>query len=374
MFIDANSDTRSTGDSGYGGDVTIRVVNNGTGSGYAVTRSIPVYVASNLPAGQYTVTFSEPLAAGYRFTYPPPNPVNRSLIVTVGPSCSPSGPEAVCNIGNVYNLNAGVTNFLQAWLQSIGSDMRWDSGFNNPLPSGKYASIPAADGMPGIIFSGASTPNFGSGQASQTYNWKVGNSANPEVFTQTHSLIPTSYRFLLETAQGSGITPAAIASVDSSLAHGIYKTDGNITINTPVTFGSGNFIILINGNLTINSRIIVPVGSTAIFSAKGNITVNRTVGEGAASAAPTIEGLYSADNNFIADGANNCPTVDLRLNVAGSVIANAGRTGGTFANNRTLCIDNSSYPSVSFIERPDFILNYPSMVSQTARAWQDVAP
>jgi hypothetical protein len=84
--------------------------------------------------------------------------------------------------------------------------------------------------------------------------------------------------------------------------------------------------------------------------------------------------LYSADNDFIADGANSCPAADLRLNIGGSVVANAGRSNGTFVNNRDLCAGNSSNHSVSFIERPDFMLNYPHFVKQNIRVWQEVAP
>jgi hypothetical protein len=250
------------------------------------------------------------------------------------------------------------------------------------LPSASvYASVPVTTGQkPGIIFSGAFSPNFGinSTTASQTYNWKVGGSSSTtrEVFTDTHSLIPTSYRFLLETASSSGLTPAVITDVNSSLIHGIYQINGNTTLSgAGITFGAGNYIILINGDLTIKERITVPTGSTVIFSSSGNITIDKSIGEASiSSTTPTIEGIYSADNKFVADGNKNCPTSDLRLNIAGSVIANAGRTGGTFVNNRTLCNNNSFYPSVSFIERPDFMLSFPSLVRQTTRAWQDVAP
>ena len=118
--------------------------------------------------------------------------------------------------------------------------------------------------------------------------------------------------------------------------------------------------------------------------------VNSSIGETAATECNiathvgcTIEGLYSADNNFYAKWPNNindCSGVaDLRLNVAGTVIANAGRgmpghISGTFVNNRTLCANNSTYPSVSFIERPDFLLNYPEMVKVSTKVWQEVAP
>jgi hypothetical protein len=161
------------------------------------------------------------------------------------------------------------------------------------------------------------------------------------------------------------------------LTNGVYSIDGDLTLNDPLndplngtgyTFTGGkNFVILVKGNVYINEKILVDKGSTLVISASKDITVNSSVRQ--------IEGLYSADGKFTINTASNCPgTPDIKLNVAGTVIANAGRTGGTFVNNRTLCGGNSTNPSVSFIERPDFILNYPSLVRQTTRAWQDVAP
>jgi hypothetical protein len=251
------------------------------------------------------------------------------------------------------------------------------NNFFKPIPPATYISVPfAPDIPPGVVFTGASTYN---GQASATpYDWKVGSPNYPEFFTDTHSNIPTSYTFLVSTAQALNIplTPT-ISSVDSSIKPGIYvTTDEGLTINSPITFGTGNFVILVNGDLNINAGITVPVGSTAVFSVKRDITVSKTVGEAASSTSSTIEGLYSADHSFIADGDRGlyCPTEDKRLNVAGSVIANAGRQGGAFVNNRSLCADNSTDPSVSFTERPDFMLNYPSFVKQIPRAWQEMAP
>lgn len=365
IFNDVNSDTKSVGDSNYTGAFSVSL----TGGTVSYPAPAGNYLISSLPSGQYTVTFGG-LAGNYRFTYPPNN-LGYSLTVNVGTSCSfPITSEASCSLGtsgSIANLNAGVVSTITSalpWIQSVGSDLRLDNGFSSAIPSGKYASVPGTGGMPGIIFSGKTSPSFGLGQASQNqFNWQVGSFSNPELFTTSHSIIPTSYNFLSETAQGSGINPAT-AAINNSLSHGIYKIDGNLNINAPVTFGTGNFIILINGNLNINANITVLPGSTVIFSAFG-ITVGSNVTE--------IEGLYSADGNFTVNGAGGCPgTPDSQLNVAGSVIANAGRHGGTFVNNRNLCGNNSTLPSVTFTERPDFMLNYPSMVKQIPRSWQEL--
>ncbi|MBI2613413.1 MAG: hypothetical protein HYW62_01450 [Candidatus Levybacteria bacterium] len=388
IFNDVNSDTKSIGDSNYTGAIAItRLPASGSYSSPVGTGN---YSFNSLPSGQYAITYSG-LPAGYSFTYPT-TPGN-SLIVNVGAGCSvPITSEASCSSGNIINLNSGVTNLASAWFQSAGSDMRWDAGFTNILPSGKYASIPGTGGMPGVIFSGKTAPFFGNGQASPNpFNWQVGSFSYPDVFTDTHNLIYTSYRFLLDTVNASAIAKKGAESLcsngdafncawNANVEHGVYWINSDLNLN-----GSGyafppnqNYVILINGNLNINEKISVPNTSTVIFSAKGNITVDRSIGEQASSANPTIQGLYSADVNFIADGANSCPTVDLRLNIAGTVVANAGRgiggPTGTFINNRTLCANNSSYPSVSFIERPDFMLHYPSLSGYIPRAWQNVAP
>jgi hypothetical protein len=385
-----NSDGKSIGDSNYTGSFSVSSVGSISYPGNGT------YQISNLQPGQYQITFSG-LPSGFIFTYPP-----SSFIVQVGSPCScPRNSEAACTSGtctlngsgSISNLNAGVTNIADPWFQSTGSDMRWDSGFSNILPQNKFASILGTGGMPGIIFSGKTTPSFGGGSASESpFNWIVGSFANPDVFTDTHNLIPTSYIFLLETVDASAITKKGITdlcgngnsfscTLNPSLVHGVYWIDNNLTLTgLGYTFPANqNYVILINGNLNINEKIHIPVGSTVIFSAKGDITVNKDIGEGVSSAAPTIEGLYSADGNFIADGNNNCPTVDLRLNVAGTVVANAGRTNGgrnngTFVNRRDLCSQNANFPSVTFIERPDFMLNYPSLAGYNPRSWREVAP
>ena len=404
LFNDPNhtADSNGTGVSDYTDSFTVSSVPaasvdqnvNGPGS----------YRISNLPAGTYIITFGG-LPAGEGVTY------LSSPGVTIGTPCqvpltNPLGTEATCATippgknclqasdncsGSVSNLNAGVAASNEsAWIQTTGADLRLDKGtFVNLLPPATYTSVPFVGipgAVPGVIFTGEKTfphPNYGSGQASPT-NWSVGSPQFPELFTDTHGNIPTSYTFLVSTAQASSIplTPT-ISSVDSSIQPGIYMTGGDLTIDSPVTFGTGNFVILVNGSLDIKAKITVPVGSTAVFSVKDDITVDKAFGEAHGTVCNTtthagcdIEGLYSADHSFIADGdsGNNCPTEDLRLNVAGSVIANAGRGVGVFENKRSLCADNSTDPSVSFTERPDFMLNYPSFVRQIPRAWQELAP
>ncbi|MBI2028707.1 MAG: hypothetical protein HYT07_03820, partial [Candidatus Levybacteria bacterium] len=182
--------------------------------------------------------------------------------------------------------------------------------------------------------------SFGTGGGRANPNdWLIeGTSWERDFFTDSRNSVPTSYGFLLSTAQGSGITPIDLGSNASYctsgglsdcklnpglITNGIYIVNGHLTITDAnnVFDGDRDFVILVDGDLTINTDITVDTGSTVVFSASGDIIVNENTG-----ANDFIEGLYSADK-------------------------------------------------VKFTERPDFIVNYPEFVKQTSpRVWREVAP
>ncbi|MDO8658464.1 MAG: hypothetical protein Q7K55_06990 [Candidatus Levybacteria bacterium] len=377
------------------------------------------------------------------------------------PNVNPSGEklDATCTIGfSIENLNFGISKVFP-WFQGTGGDIRIDSsigggpGFNDSLPSSgnncggsdypsNYASIydrsappPDTDfsNSPGVIFSGDPNPlvfaNFGSGQAS-TENWYVGNTQTstwPETFKPVRpGVIRTSYNYYATTIRQNGTPTTPLSSAQCGVGDisnctlpanlpngayiadtdGVYSKDTNVTLNswTPT---NGNYLFLIDGDLTINGDIKIKVGSTATFSVSGNIIVDKNVGAPLANCNETdqsrcicdvtredqrycnIEGFYSTDNSFIinnkaADSPNSgnvCGSVggaqkDLRLNIAGSIVVNAGlnQTPGTLKNNRDLCNGNAICPAFAIIERPDFILNAPDLIKHPNFVWQEIAP
>ena len=356
-----------------------------------------------LASGTYTVCFINP-PTGYQLTFPIPF-ITANFSVSVGTSCdasngnpvSPPSPlAATCDVNNnIINLNFGITNSVP-WIQSMGLDMRIDSGYSQSIPKGQYASLKNSKGVPGIIFSGDWFPTFGEGEASEApYNWSVGGPTKPkiDVYTAHHYLVTTSYDWQLSNSKDYGLKTTDLTTyctgdlinctLPSDFPHDLYLADDNLNLNSYTFTDNQNYVILVNGDLRIKGNIKIDIGSTATFSVKGNIYVNEDVGESDPSSTITnIDGFYSTDKDFIVEGTNgiNCPTADKRLNIGGSVVTNASLSKdpliakGKFINNRDLCENNLLYPSIYFSERLDLILNAPLLIQQVTRIYKEVPP
>ena len=310
-------------------------------------------------------------------SYPPRIVVVYDNPPTPTPTTIPTPTPTPAPAGNIVNLNFGITN-LNPWMQSVCGDIRIDEGINNPVPSGHRSNTTNAScPNPGIIFSGDGAYTFGQGQASST-NWIVGGTVYPEVFRTTpSSSLLSSYSYLLAKATQSGLSIIDMASIcslsnctlPSNLAHGIYKADSDVSLNTYTFPANQNYVFLINGNLTIKGNILVPSGSTDVFATTGDITIDKSVGSAPSSTAPNIQGIFISNNSFIINSNNNC--ADLRLNIGGTVITNAGMTGGSLQNNRDLCSGDANYPVVSFTQRLDFFFNLPTILKrQNTYSWE----
>ncbi len=439
VWVDSNKNGFiDVGENNYTGGVTITSSNGG-----AITYpSSGAFNVAGLTAGTYTISYTS-LPNGYTMT----NPVNGpppSFTVTVGTGCSVGGSNsAACDASNnITNLNFGINAAAVPWIQIVGGGdvggtggintggtgttggsgtggTGSSGGFDNPIPlsadvnscNGPYSSVPGTTSTtPGLIFTGNGSAYFGQGSASLN-NWLVGGTNYPESFGPINQggVVKTSYSYLQSIAKQAGIPLTDILPYcglgglsgcdlsSSTLPNGIYITNGNLTLTgSTYTFPSNkNYIILIgknpdgsNGNLTIQTKLLVPNGSTVLFSASGNITVDKSIGEAAYTTAcvpPTvsggvstgcsIEGIFSADQNFVVDGQNDCTIgPDLKLNVAGSIVTNAALGGGTFKNLRDLCAGNAYCPVFTVTSRPDFILNAPDFIKKASYTWQELAP
>ena len=427
VYIDANKNgridtaTENYYPTGVIGATSLRVnVCQGTCNLYPVGTDGHFNTGYVLPSGSTSVALDgSTLPSGYEL----PVPILLTTVGTVGVTCS---VPATCNNhsthpyctegsvccacdtnSNVTNLPFGINN-SHVWIQTIGGDVYEKGGVTNKEPSnaacgGAYMSIsqnPPIQ-MPGIIFTGNGSADFGAGNASLN-NWLVGKgNSYPNTITLQQT---SSYTSVSKLVGDAHLTPAPVdlaikctissCTLPNSLPPGVYTVKGDLTLigvgtnnGQANTFPTGGaFTFLIDGNLTIKTKIHVPLGSIpdgtgsfVLFTASGDIHVDKSIGESVkTSTTPDIEGFYSADKNFYIDGniSNNPPTKDLKLNVEGAVVANATNVSpsiGSFQINRDMYEDDDC-PTFALKSRPDFVLNAPSYLQTATRIWQEIAP
>ncbi|HVF69825.1 MAG TPA: Ig-like domain repeat protein [Xanthomonadales bacterium] len=399
IFMDSSSDSiKNGGEATYTSTSSGFSIRNTTGS-YSNSKSdnTGVFNFTTLPADTYTVSYTtSPLPGGFNMVNPLNGPPPQ-FSVSVGPAVctiSPSTSGSCIAGNNVNNLNFAINNSIP-WMQTYNSDVRNDNGITNNVPSSPsyppYASaIDALFGTtPGVIFPGDGSTNIPVGRVSST-RWVVGGPSYSEVFKfPAGNRLRTSYGYLLDNASRAGITPVDMASATVcvgglgnctltpvTLLNGVYRANGNVTLNSYSFPGVRNYILLINGTLTIKGPITVPNGSTVLFAASGDIIIDKTVGVAPTSPRPTgqLQGFYSADRNFTIQGEGSCSTPDKILNIDGAIVVNAGGGGGSLSNQRNLCASNATTPSLTIAPRLDFILNTPSFLMQQVSITREVAP
>ena len=376
--------------------IKIKDTNNKTIATLTTSQSDGTYNSlAILPAGTYTVQLTSSIPSGYYMT----EPVNGSppqFIVSVGKPCSSgSSLNAYCKNYNVKELDFGFTNY-QPRYQSVCGDIRQDSGISDAIPyNATCGSSPAAPfasttnntctNSPGIPFSGNTDPQFGQGSAN-SQGWLAGTANYNESFTpDTSKLIRTSFTYMKTTANESGLTPINIISYCggsnpslsnctlTNIPHGLYIANNDLYLNNYTEPAGQNIVILVDGNLYIQGNIIVPTTSTLTVSAHKNIYVASSVGNAdQTSTTGNVEGFFSADKSFIVNTSGTCP--DLRLNIEGSIVTNAGLGGGTLQNNRDLCSGDAFCPPLSITQRPDFLLNAPGFIKHASSLYQEIIP
>jgi hypothetical protein len=358
------------------------IINNADGS----------YLIDGLDEGTYLVSYTSPLPTDYILIYPKGAPP--SFLVTVGDSCSvDTTTGGTCgSLGDVTGLNYSISNSIP-WMQTNDLDVRLDSGFTNMIPATSLypafslAQTPSGNG-PGVLILGNGTSKFGAGKASST-NWVAGGGLYPEVYKNSSgSVSKVSYTALLAKAQQAKLATVDLSTLPSCLSlsncslpailpSGIYVANGDVGLNA-YTFQAGRkYVFLINGKVTVNGNIVVPTGASATFAAKKDITIDKNIGTAPSFPMPVgqVQGNFSTEGNFIIPGINDCVVgADKMLNMEGSIVVNAGATGGKFSYQRDLCGGNPQYPTFTLKPRLDFIFNAPTYLMQQQTFSSEVAP
>lgn len=302
------------------------------------------------------------------------------FVPTLTPPPSPTPTPIPALPGNIINLNFYQSNF-NPWIRNVCGDFRMDTGINNAVPAGQLMmGTTASCSKPGLLYSGDSPPALGQGQASST-NEIVGSFTYPEVYVPPgNGAIFSAFDYLTSKAKAVDTAPINLATkctlsnctLPAALPQGIYTATGDVSLNAYTFPANQDYVFLIDGNLTIRGNVLTPNGSSAFFATDDNIIVPATVGSAATSGTANLSGIYSADKSFIVQGTSACN--DLRLNFEGVLIVNAERSGGKLQNDRDLCGDNLTNPTIQFTQRLDFVLNMPEFVRIQRASLEEVAP
>ncbi len=293
---------------------------------------------------------------------------------------------------------------LNPWFQTDRGDVRFKN-LANPIPPGKFGSLgensaqPQNSSYPGIFYSSNSNANLGSGgnAASSVKQWLVNNEYSYNADTENRNG-GMSYDFFKAKALKDGVairdlTPGTFTQ--SSIATNekvIYEVKGDLAINSYIHPVGRNIVILVERNVTIGGNINIPSTSEGVFivAAKGNIEILSNVGTAdpidavtLSQASTNLDGYYTAQGSIIIDSrGNSCAdgtTSDRRLNVGGALIANSlkpfSRTGtGIVDNNRSLCVNNLTIPSLYIASRPDFLVRLTDFYKTSYTKWREVNP
>lgn len=382
VFVDKDKDgVKDAEDTDcYSGSVNITVSNSANSTTQAF--------ASQTSCNQYSIPFDDdctvnpPGASTVSVSAPSGYEVTGWQNVTAGTSGKTAFATPVCANPEAV-VNFGISNSY-AWIQVPGGDWRDDGGATNPVPVGAAAgacqlitSPDGTGGSPGIVYTGGSSGNIPTGGLSST-EWLVGGTSFPETFNDQIRR-KTAYSYIYSKVQEGGLTMTDITVPSDITSSGVYFRDGDLVITSDLTIdGNRDIVLLVNGNLNIQAKTIVAKGSTLTFIVKQNIYVDDLVGEALhTSSTANLQGYFSADQSFIVqDDGKTCAEegADKRLNIEGAVVVNAGGTGGGFTNTRDLCEGNLECPAFYVKERPDFVLNAPSLLRYVNYKWREIAP
>lgn len=259
-----------------------------------------------------------------------------------------------------------ITGQVDPWWQVKDSDVQSNGDITSKIPTGSYFGDVGGGTFPGVPAYGGST-NLTTTNASQI-GWLAKSPwSSPKQFDYAYfsNKIPPDVTFKSITS----INDTSIAANDPT-QHGYawYKYDGSkngglpLTVDSATHISNKKVIILVDSaNLNINNTINLADGQGFFMViVNGNINVNSSV-----TGTPSLEGLYVADGTF-SDGGGSA-----QLHVRGSVVAYGGID---LVSGRDLGAANSGTPAELFEYAPDQIMLFPSVLGYRKINWKEVAP
>lgn len=233
------------------------------------------------------------------------------------------------------------------WFQTLGGNALSKTGsISSAVPSGEQFNIAINNkASEGVSYSTSINP--GSGQPGKN----AASTAFPELLSYAELL--SRFDSTNTPSGGSTLTPGNLTAGSGSLGNTIAYEVSGVTLQGWTGF-TGNAVIFVDGDLTIDENVTVSPGSFLGFVVSKDITVD--------SAVDTVEGFYYTDKDFLTGLSSTA------LSLNGTFVAKE------FVLNRDLGAGNSTLPAEKFNYRPDFAFTAPQELRRPYRHFQEVAP
>jgi hypothetical protein len=304
--------------------------------------------------------------------------VNPSIDTTVAYSTHTTGASvgtatitaSVTMGGSVRCFDTSQINVLpnDPWWQVGDSDVLTNGSIGSSVPTSLYFNLAGGGGFPGVAIYGGTT-NLTSAKVS-TKHW-LANTSNTtnRVYGSSYFInsIPGS---VTQNDISSSVFDQSVMNAGTSSSDGYvwFRYDGTTALNiSTLNLGSKKVILIADlANININGNINLTKGSGFfLLVTKGRVSVNSSVGGGGFN----LEGIYISDGAF-SSGTKKTSTVnDTKLSVRGTVAAYGGMN-----LQRDLGVGNASSPGEYFEYAPDLELLFPASLSSRVTNWREVAP
>ena len=287
------------------------------------------YVANPYVPGTYNFDFS--------------NMINNGVVSGVRFECH--GPGVVLNtVGQTERRDFGFWRLYNGWWQAEGGSVYAEGGVTSNIP----ASISTADqrliladanGRTGVLSYGAGSVNLGTSPDVRVSDdlWQI--QSLYDGLRYDYDFYDTRMDVFPSTTWDGGV----ITYNDGGRGFQIFRRTGGVTLNYAGPTGTQRVILLVDGNVTVNTDVTVPDGAFLGVIASGTINFAHNV--------TNAQGWFVAENITV---SSNAPTTDVQFLGEGSFV---GWTG--IALNRSLGDGNNLQPPEKFTYRPDMVLNMP---------------
>jgi hypothetical protein len=262
--------------------------------------------------------------------------------------------------GTIATRDFGFWRIYGGWWQVIGGDVYGGGGVESVIPvtllaEDKFLVKQDSGGFDGLVFYGSGGEvDLGTAPGVSVSNsgWEaesgyLGQDINYEYYM-------AKMRTLDKTDWGGSGKPAYVPVE----GYEIYTYTGDAVVDFGVS-GGEKMVIMVDGNVLVDSDVTVEAGSHLTVIVSGDITFANNVGE--------VHGWWVADRMVIESTGDEA--TDIQFRGEGSFV---GWDSIEFGRDRG--ITNNSEPSEEFTYRPDLMVNAPTALKFSRYKWLEQVP